>query len=128
MRSAISVVEIFGFSDTKRYIFLWAFRNSFRSFVHSFPSFVNSFRSFVNCRKSDLFPCGNHRQPVPQGEPKVARSEVVIFKTLRFQHAVLADILQHGHLLNSNLIEFVEAFLLRHAFVDKKRIQVLHIT
>ena len=114
MRSAISVVEIFGFSDTKRYIFLWAFRNSFRS--------------FVNCRKSDLFPCGNHRQPVPKGEPEVARSEVVIFKTLRFQHAVLADILQHGHLLNSNLIEFVEAFLLRHAFVDKNRIQVLHIT
>ena len=37
-------------------------------------------------------------------------------------------ILQHGHLLDCYLVEFVEALLLRHAFVDKDSIEVLHIT
>ena len=36
--------------------------------------------------------------------------------------------LQHGHLLDGYLVEFMKAFLLRHAFVDKHRIQVLHVT
>ena len=38
------------------------------------------------------------------------------------------NVLQHSHLLDGYLVEFMKAFLLRHAFVDKHCIQVLHVT
>ena len=36
-------------------------------------------------------------------------------------------ILQYGHLLDGYLVEFLETFALRHAFMYKDGIQVLHI-
>ena len=38
------------------------------------------------------------------------------------------DVFQHGHLLDSNLVQFLETFALWQTFVDKDRIEVLHIT
>ena len=49
------------------------------------------------------------------------------FQILCFQYILAFNILQHGHLLNSYLVEFMEAFLLRHAIVDKDRVKILHI-
>ncbi len=47
---------------------------------------------------------------------------------LCFQYMLAFYILQNGHLLNSYLVEFLETLALRQTFVDKDRIQVLHIT
>ena len=47
---------------------------------------------------------------------------------LCFQYMLAFYILQHGHLLDSYLVEFLETFTLRQTFVDKDRIEVLHIT
>ena len=43
---------------------------------------------------------------------------------LCFQYMLAFHIFQHGHLLDSDLVEFVEPLLLRHALVDKDRIQI----
>ena len=36
-------------------------------------------------------------------------------------------VFQHGHLLDCYLVEFMQAFLLGHTFVDENRVEVLHI-
>ena len=46
---------------------------------------------------------------------------------LTFQEVALVGLFEDGHLLNGNLIEFLQALGLGHAFVDKDRIQVLHV-
>ena len=47
---------------------------------------------------------------------------------LCFQYMFAFDVFQHGHLLDSNLVQFLETFSLRQTFIDKDRIEVLHIT
>ena len=47
---------------------------------------------------------------------------------LSFQNMFAFHILQYGHLLDGYLVEFLETFALRQTFVDKDRIEVLHIT
>ena len=47
---------------------------------------------------------------------------------LSFQNMFAFYILQHGHLLDGYLVEFLETFALRHAFMYKDGIQILHIT
>ena len=44
---------------------------------------------------------------------------------LCFQYMLAFHILQHSHLLDSYLVEFLEAFALGHTFMDKDCIQVL---
>ena len=46
---------------------------------------------------------------------------------LCFQYMLAFHILQHSHLLDSYLVEFPVTFALRHTFMDKDGIQVLHI-
>ena len=41
---------------------------------------------------------------------------------LSFQNMFAFHILQHGHLLDGYLVEFLETFALRHPFMDKDRI------
>ena len=41
---------------------------------------------------------------------------------LSFQNMFAFYILQHGHLLDGYLVEFLETLALRHAFMDKDRI------
>ena len=49
------------------------------------------------------------------------------YSYLRFQNMFAFHILQHGHLLDRDLVEFVETLLLRHSFIDKDSIEVLHV-
>ena len=37
-------------------------------------------------------------------------------------------VLKHSHLLYGNLVEFMETFALRHAFVNEDSVEILHIT
>ena len=46
---------------------------------------------------------------------------------LWFQYMFAIHVFQHGHLLDGDLVEFMQAFLLGHAFIDKNRVEVLHI-
>ena len=46
---------------------------------------------------------------------------------LCFQYMFAFYVLQHGHLLDGYLVEFLKTLLLRHTFVDKDRIEVLHV-
>ena len=46
---------------------------------------------------------------------------------LCFQYMLALYILQHSHLLDSDLVEFMKTLALRHSFIDKNRIQVFHI-
>ena len=46
---------------------------------------------------------------------------------LCFQYMFAFYIFQHGHLLDSYLIEFLEAFTLRQTFVDENGIQIFHV-
>lgn len=41
---------------------------------------------------------------------------------LYIQYLLCSNILQHRHLLNCNLVEFMQTLLLRHTFIDKDRI------
>ena len=47
---------------------------------------------------------------------------------LSFQNMLALNVLKHGHLLDGYLVEFLETFALRHAFMYKDGIQILHIT
>ena len=47
---------------------------------------------------------------------------------LCFQYMFAFYVFQNGHLLNSYLVEFLKPFALWQTFVDKDRIEVLHIT
>ena len=46
---------------------------------------------------------------------------------LCFQYMFAFYVFQHGHLLNGYLVEFLETFTLRQTFIDKDRIEVLHV-
>ena len=62
--------------------------------------------------------------PFPEYSKAPPGEETII---LSFQNMFALHIFQHGHLLDGNLVEFLEAFALRHAFMYKDRIQVLHV-
>ena len=49
------------------------------------------------------------------------------FDVLFCEYLFAFHILQNGHLLDGDLVEFVQAVGLRYAFVDKDRIDILHI-
>ena len=55
----------------------------------------------------------------------VLRRQATVY--LCFQYMLALYILQHGHLLDSYLVEFIKTLALRHSFIDKNRIQVFHI-
>ena len=46
---------------------------------------------------------------------------------LSFQYTLAFNVLKNGHLLNRYLVEFLEALALRQTFIDKDRVEVLHI-
>ena len=47
---------------------------------------------------------------------------------LCFQYTFAFYVLQHGHLLDSYLVQFLETLTLRQTFVDENGIQIFHIT
>ena len=47
---------------------------------------------------------------------------------LCFQYTFAFYVLQHGHLLDSYLVEFLETLALRQTFVDEDSVEILHIT
>ena len=47
---------------------------------------------------------------------------------LCFQYMFAFYVLQHGHLLDSNLVEFLETLALRQTFIDEDSVEILHIT
>ena len=61
----------------------------------------------------------------PEVHRSTARRGTII---LLFQYMLTFYVLQHGHLLDCYLIKFLETFALRKTFVDKDRIEVLHVT
>ena len=47
---------------------------------------------------------------------------------LCFQYTFAFYVLQHSHLLDSYLVQFLETLALRQTFVDEDSVEILHIT